>query len=192
MKHITSILFVILILLAIIFLIACQNNELSKINPEIGLNGSFETVEGGYPVNWTFFPNPETNASIRVILDSEDVLEGKYSLKLVVQQQDKIPGFRSRRVAVEAGKRYKLTMSIKAVGCTFRVNRIIQDRMGKKNLRTKIIANTSTSSGDWQDYDETLDIIKGESYVLLIFLVEGTGEFWSDNIQLRELANNQR
>lgn len=170
-----------------IFLVSCQRDELSKSSPAAGLNGSFEAAEEGYPINWAFFPNPESSTSLQVALDSEDVVDGKHSLKLVVKQNDKTTGFRSRRIPVQSGKKYRLAMSVKADGCTLKVNRIVQDPSGKKNLRSNIIANTEQPSATWQQHEETLTVAEGEAYVLLIFLIDGTGTLWCDNVQLEEI-----
>jgi hypothetical protein len=91
MKRIITIIFVILIGATALFLASCQSDELVKSDPVAEFNGSFETSEDGYPVNWAFFPNPESNISFQVTLDSEDVVEGKHSLKLVVKQNGKTP-----------------------------------------------------------------------------------------------------
>jgi len=187
MKRIITISFVILIGATALFLASCQSDELVKSDPVAEFNGSFETSEDGYPVNWAFFPNPESNISFQVTLDSEDVVEGKHSLKLVVKQNGKTPGFRSRRIPVQSGKKYKLTMSVKADGCIVKIRRIVQDKSGKTNLRANYIFNIREPSTKWQKYEETLVVTEGEAYVLLIFLIDGAGTLWCDNIQLEEM-----
>ena len=187
MKRIVTIVAVVAVGASAILLASCQRNEVSKDNPAAGLNGSFETVEDGYPANWAFFPNPESNTFFQAVLDSENVVDGKHSLKLVAKQNDKTTGFRSRRIPVQSGKTYKLAMSVKADGCTLKVNRIVQDSSGKKNLRAKIIVNTSKPSAKWEKHEETLSVAEGEAYVLLVFLIDGTGTLWCDNVQLEEI-----
>jgi hypothetical protein len=187
MKSTIQISFAILLGATAFFLVSCQRDEISKSNSAAGLNGSFEVVEDGYPVNWTFFPNPESNTSLQIALDSRDVVEGNHSLKLVAKQNNKTPGFRSRRIPVQSGRKYKLTMSVKADGCTFKVNRIIQDPWGKTNLRANIIFNTHKPSGTWQKHEETITIAEGEASVHLIFLIDGPGTLWCDNIQFEEI-----
>jgi len=187
MKRIMAISLVTLLAVVAIFLVSCQRDEFSKSNPTVGLNGSFETVENGYPVNWAFFPNPESNTSFQAVLDSENVVDGKHSLKLVAKGNDKTTGFRSRRIPVQSGKKYKLAMSVKADGCTLKVNRIVQDASGKKNLRANIIVNTRKPSAKWEKHEETLAVARGEAYVLLVFLIDGTGTLWCDNVQLEEI-----
>ena len=187
MKCIVTIAAWALIAASAIFLVSCERDELSKSNPAAGLNGSFETAEDGYPVNWAFFPNPESNASFHAVLDSENVTDGKRSLKIIAKQQEKTMGFRSRRIPVQSKKKYKFAVSIKTEGCTLKVNRIVQDQSGKKNLRSNIIVNTSKPSAKWEKHEETLSVAEGEAYVFLIFLIDGTGTLWCDNLQLEEI-----
>jgi len=188
MKRIIAISAVVIIGTTATLLTSCQRDQLSKSDPAAGLNGSFETTRDGYPVNWAFFPNPESNTSFQAVLDSENVVDGKHSLKLIVKQNDKTTGFRSRRIPVQSGKKYRLAMLVKTDGCSLKVNRIVQDISGKKNLRSNIIVNTEKRpSAKWENYEETLSVAEGESYLLLIFLIDGTGTLWCDNVQLEEI-----
>jgi hypothetical protein len=170
-----------------IFLVSCQRDEISRSYSGAGLNGGFENVEDGYPVNWTFFPDPKSNDHFKIVLDSEHVVEGAHSLKLVVKQNGKTPGFRNFRIPVKAGKKYRLSMSVKADGCTFRVNRIVQGQWGKTNMQSDIIINALKPSVEWEKYEKTIVIGDKETYVLFIFLIDGTGTFWCDDIQFEEI-----
>ena len=185
MKRIFTVSFV---TLTAIFLISCQSNELTKSNPTAGFNGSFETVEEGYPVNWTFFPNPESNTSLQVVSDSEHVKEGQRALKIVTRQPDRTTGFRSRRIPIQSGKKYKLAMSVRTYGCKLKVNRIVQNSSGKKNLRADIIVNVHTPSSEWKTYEETLSVSEDAAIVLLIFLIDGSGIVWCDDIRIEEIV----
>lgn len=176
-----------MIILAGILQSSCQRNELCKSNTAAGLNGSFETTDSGYPVNWAFFPSPDSGDFLQVSVDTSNIRDGKHSLKLVTKQSDGTTGFRSRRIPVQSGKKYNISFSVQNIGCTFKVNRIVQDSSGKKNLRAAIIAEVSTSS-DWKKYEETLTVSNDEFYVILIFLVEGSGILWCDDVKVEELT----
>jgi hypothetical protein len=188
MQRVISILTVFLIGATAIFLASCRGDQISDSDAAAVLNGSFENVEDGCPVNWAFFPNPKSTDSLQVILDSENAVDGKHSLKLEIKQNDKTPGFRSHRIPVQSGKTYKLAMSVKTDGCTYKVNRIVQDALGKTNLRADIIFNTPKPSAEWQRHEETISIAEGEACVLLIFLIEGAGSLWCDDIQFEKIG----
>ena len=181
--------FVTMGILVSLLLVACQSNELSKPDNEAGLNGSFETTDSGYPVNWAFFPNPESDDLFQVSIDTTKAQEGKQSLQLYTNQSEKTVGFRSRRVSVEPGKTYKLSFAIQNDGGNLKVRRIVQDKSGKDNRRSEIIVDTSSASSNWETFEETLEVIEGERNVVLIFLVDGPGRLWVDNVRVEEVTN---
>jgi hypothetical protein len=179
-----------LLILALVFVFpACslQSNEVSKPNSAAGLNGSFETTDSGYPVNWAFFPNPESGNNSQVSVDTTKAQDGNQSLKLTANQSERTVGFRSRRIPIQSGKTYKISFSIQSSGGTLKVNRIVQDASGKTNLRSKIIVDTSTPTSDWETFEETLVVSNDEANVVLIFLVDGPGLLWFDNVKVEEV-----
>jgi hypothetical protein len=177
-----------LVSLTAIFLTSCQSNELIKSSPAAGLNGGFETVEEGYPVNWAFFPNPESSPSLQVVSDSEHVREGQRALKIVIGKPDRIPGFRSRRIPVQSGRKYTLAMSVRTEGCKLKVNRVVLDASRTKNLRSDTIVDARDSLPEWKRYEETLAVSEDEAYVFLIFLIDGSGTLWCDDISIEEIT----
>jgi hypothetical protein len=179
-----------LLILALFFVFpACtlQSNELSKRDSAAGFNGSFETTDSGYPVNWAFFPNPESGDIFQVSVDTTKAQQGYQSLKLATKQSDRTPGFRSRRFPVQSGKTYKISFSMQNSGCSLKVRRIVQDAFGKTNIRSKIIVDTSAPTSDWKTFEETLVVSDGEAYVVLIFLVDGPGSLWIDDVKVEEV-----
>jgi hypothetical protein len=173
---------------ASILLPACQSGDLVKRHSSAGLNGGFEVTEAGVPVNWAFFPYPESDRTLQVVSDSEQVLEGSRSLNVVVRPGEKLPGFRSSQIPVQPGRNYRLSISLKNDGCSLRVNRIVQDASGKTALRRDIIIDTSTSSTQWETFEETLTVRPDEAQVLLVFLIDGSGQVWFDDVKLEGLA----
>lgn len=174
-------------ILVSLLLAACQSNELSKPDNEAGLNGSFETTDSGYPVNWAFFPNPETDDLFQVSIDTTKAQEGKQSLQLYTNQSEQTVGFRSRRVAVEPGKTYKLSFAIQNDGGHLKVRRIVQDKSGTDNRRSEIIVDTSSASSNWETFEETLAVTEGERHVVLVFLIDGPGRLWVDHVRVEEV-----
>jgi hypothetical protein len=172
-----------------LLLVSCQSNELSKSNNEAGLNGSFETTESGYPVNWAFFPNPESDVVVQISVDTTKAQEGKQSLKLATSQSEKTVGFRSRRVPVQPGRTYNISFAVQNDGCILKVRRIVQDSSGTDNRRSEIIVDFSSPTSDWKTFKETLVVSDGEASVVLIFLVDGPGTLWVDGVQVEELAD---
>jgi len=179
---------VMVLVLVGMFLVTCTGNELCKSNSSAGFNGSFEITDSGYPVNWAFFPDPESGNKFQVSVDETRVKDGSRSLKLVSKQNDITTGFRSRRVPVQAGKNYRISFWVQNVECNFKVKRIVQDRTGKTNLRSTIIADGLTATDSWRKCEETLAVSGNESNVVLIFMVTGSGTFWCDKVEVMEIT----
>jgi len=173
---------------ASLFLSACQSGELIKRHSTAGLNGGFETTDGGYPVNWAFFPNPEVDNTFQVVVDSVEVLEGNVSLRVSTMPGKKLPGFRSIRVEVQPGRDYRLSLSFKNDGCSLQVRRTMQNSFGITNLRQDTIVDTSASSIHWETFEETLSVSGEEAKVFLVFLIGGSGTVWFDDVKVEEIA----
>jgi hypothetical protein len=167
---------------------ACRSDELLKRNSTAGLNGSFEITEAGYPVNWAFFPNPEADSTLQVVLDSDQVVEGHHSLRLVIRPSQKLPALRSRQVPVQPGKHYRFSLSFKNEGCNLKVNRIVQDASGMTVRRHDLVIDTSVSSTDWETFEETLSVAQNEAQVLLVVMIDGSGTVWLDDVKLKGVA----
>ena len=188
MKKVHKLIRVELGIIVILLLISCQSNELFKHNDDAGLNGGFETTDSGYPVNWAFFPNPESDGIFRVSVDQTKAQEGEQSLELTSNQNEKTVGFRSRRVSVEPGKTYHISFAVQNDCCSLKVRRIVQDGSGTDNRRSEIIVDTSSVSSDWETLEETLLVSEGERNVMLVFLVDGLGTLWVDNVRVEEVT----
>jgi hypothetical protein len=142
---------------------ACQGDELLQRNAAAGLNGSFEITEAGYPVNWAFFPNPEADSTLSVVLDSSQVVEGSHSLKIIVRPSERLPALRSTQVRVQPETSYRFSMSFRNEGCGLKVNRIVLDASGKTVRRRDLIIDTSVSSTEWEAFEETLSVAQKRS-----------------------------
>lgn len=169
-------------------LISHQSNELIILDRSAGLNGSFEISDSGYPVNWAFGPNPEADDIFQVLLSSTKVFDEKKSLQIVTDQGERTIAIRSQRVPVQPGKTYSISFASKNDGCALKANRIIQDSSGTRVLRSDFILNTSDSTKEWSTFEEILTISDKEDSVVLIFLVDGPGSLWLDNVNIEEIS----
>jgi hypothetical protein len=163
---------------------ACQSDELLERNAAAGLNGGFEITESGYPVNWSFFPNPEADSTLQVVLDSSEVVEGSQSLRIVVRPSGRLPALRSTQVAVQPGERYRLGMSFMNQGCSLKVNRIVLDPSGMTVRRRDLIIDTSIPSTAWETFEETLSVAQNEAQVMLVIMIGGSGTVWLDDVKV--------
>lgn len=174
--------------LAAMMLVSCGSNELIRSNASAGLNGGFELMQDGYPINWAFGPNPETLPPYQVSVDTARVAEGSKSLRLVSTQDNQTKAFRSVRVPIGQGQDYRIAFSVINEGCSLRVNRIVMNAWGTTNMRSQIIAQTSETTVAWVTFEEILTPAEGEALVLLIFLIDGVGTLWCDDVRIEEYA----
>jgi hypothetical protein len=160
---------------------------LLKRDPSAEFNGGFEVAEDGIPVNWAFFPNPEADTTFQVAVDPTRAVEGTQSLNVTTSPGRILPGFRSRQVQVRVGASYRISVSLINSGSSITVNRIVQDSSGKTAMRRDAIIQTSDNIQDWRTFGETLNVAEGEAQVLLIFLIEGSGTAWFDDVRVEEI-----
>jgi hypothetical protein len=166
-------------------LASCGSSELIFSNASAGLNGGFELVEDGYPVNWAFGPDPTSNASYQVSLDPDDPVEGQQSLRIETSgTSTKV--FRSQRIAIEPGKTYRIAYSVKSEGADLRVRRTTMDFTGTTNKRSDVIGTLPGSTPDWVLQEEIITAAAGEVKVFLTFLVNGVGTLWCDDVRIEE------
>ena len=137
-----------------VLLSACQSGELIKRHSTAGLNGGFETTEAGYPVNWAFFPNPEADSTFQVAAGFRNVLEGDFSLKVTTSPGEMLPGFRSRRIEVQPGKDYRLSLSFKNEGCSLKVRRTRAGRLREDGPASRHHHRYLRALHQWETFEE--------------------------------------
>ncbi len=174
-----------LVLVALV-LASCGANEQVVSDRTAGLNGGFELLADGFPVNWAFAPNPASDDSYRISVDSSDRVEGNQSLRVTSSRGTSTKVFRSQRVLVETGKTYRIAYSVKGKGVSLEVRRTTMNSSGTTNIRSDIIGKLSSSSPDWVYQEEILAVAAGEAKVFLTFLVDGAGVLWCDDVRIEE------
>jgi len=189
-RHAIDVFYMTLIVFGLLAVSSCKKNELYVGNAEAGLNGSFEVIESGYPVNWAIFPSPENSKTTSVSLNSATACDGKYSMELVTQELKGTTGIRTRRLSVNSGSRYKISFWAMNKAGAFQVNRVIRDHSGKKNIRAKIIARSSQPTDEWQRFDDEVLIAENEKYLHLIFRVIEPGTLLIDDVVIEEVGGD--
>jgi hypothetical protein len=172
-----------------LLMISCTSDVLLKRESTVGLNGSFEITDSGYPVNWEFFPNPETNSALQVIVDTTYAVEGNQSIKLVAREIDDVVGIQSQQVQVQSGKTYRISLSVKLSGCSVWVRRATWDADSVPvNSRLAKVADDLRSPGEWQHFEDILTIPERETSIYVGLSVIGSGTVWCDDVRIEEVA----
>lgn len=174
-----------------ILLYGCTKMSETIRDESAGINGGFEVVKSGLPVNWLFY-TAETipTGEYDLIIDTNDFKEGSKSLQFSVQECSATggwhsPGFSQQFYAIP-GEKYKISFWIKNDGCEIFAkvggvspfegdyDTIIKTKEKKDNW-IKIEYYYSMPS------DEDYDNIRFELSILQ------PGTFWIDDIKIEDV-----
>ena len=130
----------------------CRPLSKSASEPSAGLNGGFEVVREGLPVQWSVY-SPETvpGAAFRIEFDEAERREGLQALRFDVAACGDEGGWRSpgiaRELEVEPGATYAVSFQIKSESCRWSA------AWGGVDAKTGELERTDTSpceEGDWR------------------------------------------
>ena len=116
----------ILTILASVLLSGCDEFSESRQDKTAGINGSFEVVESGLPVNWSVYtPKSIPTGDFDLIIDTIEYKDGKQSLKFLVRECSSRGGWLSPGLFQEykatPGETYRVSFWVKNDGAEFRV-----------------------------------------------------------------------
>jgi len=186
-------------LLTSLLLIGCKST-MSVINTDKneGMNGGFESVKDGLPVNWYFYTEeivkkyaPDTDFDI--ITDTAEYIEGKQSLKFLVRDCSGNyghygPGF-FKEFKADPGETFKVSYWIKNEGCEFLIKVYAVSAFKAED------GNTDQSKEDipeWRKYEQTYTITEKKMWALRFQLnILQPGTFWIDDLKIEKITNSQ-
>lgn len=167
----------------------------------MGFNGGFEMVRNGLPANW-YLRAPEGN--LKHALDTENVIEGKQSLKLVV---DKV-GQRSASVwqtfrPVKA-KPYKVSFWLKNQGCKIDLSignegpyyiLWTQSKAEAQDLAAHppigaLLGEKETGADTWRQFEYIYDVPKTDRTIRFDLRITQPGTLWIDDVRVQEVQTN--
>ena len=179
-------------LLITLFLAGCTRMSEHEKDPGAGLNGGFEVVKNGLPVNWLMYtPNTAPEADFDIILDREDYKEGKQSLKFEVRESTgrggwHAPGFTNE--FFDTGRfygpgKYLVSFWIKNDGTTFNVS---AGGVAEKTGGMETLIETGASIDEWTYYEFVVEVPE-EHWLRLQLNVLKPGNFWIDDVRISAL-----
>lgn len=184
-KHLT----IILSLIMLIFM-GCKQMSESVIDKSAGLNGGFEIIQNDLPVNWLVYsPNTVPDSDFKIILDNENFIEGKQSLKFEVNRCQNTggwysPGFTNQFHEVGSFKgeaSYKVKFWIMNDGTRFRIN---AGGVSALEGEMKTVLVDDEDIGQWKMFEFIVDVPKGMELRLELNILE-PGTFWIDDVQIK-------
>lgn len=164
----------------------CRALSESVIDPSAGLNGGFEIVESGLPVNWLVYtPRTIPTGDYDLILDTLEYKGGKQSLMFRVRDcsaagGSRSPGF-SKEYEANGGSTYTLGFWVKNDGAEFRV------RIGgvtAKEGHYETVVQTRENIGTWRYYEHQFVMPPEFDRLRLVVNVLSPGTFWIDEISI--------
>jgi len=177
--------------LVIVFLIALLSIGCNKLSETIhddkaGMNGDFEVVKSGLPVNWLFYTvNTVEEGDFEIIIDKEEYKEGLQSLKFEVKDCSAIGGNKSPGLCQEfdaiPGQAYKVSFWVKNEGAEF-IARI--GGCAPKTGNVETIVKSKDSTVDWQLIEHEFIIPREYESMRFELNVLQPGSFWVDDIRI--------
>lgn len=172
--------------LVMVLLSSCRALSESVIDPSAGLNGGFEIVDSGLPVNWLVYtPRTVPTGDFDLVVDTLQYKGGNQSLMFHVRECSSAGGHRSpgisREYEAEAGEIYTLGFWVQNDGAEFRV-RIGGVTAEKGEFET--VVQTKETISTWRYYEHQYAMPSGFDRLRLVVNVLSPGTFWIDEISI--------
>lgn len=198
------------IILIAVALIGCNRFSVMEADESAGFNGGFENVKAGLPVNWYFIgPDLMKNGDVEISLDTEDAIEGKHSLKLLVRRTDpadlwKCPGLFQVLRPAKAKHSYKVSFWLKNQGCSS-ISLTIRNEgkdhfLGlseaeKKDMVEhppikKTLGEEDTATNSWHQFEYTYVVPETDGSIRFELHVMQPGTLWIDDIRIEEVLTD--
>jgi hypothetical protein len=160
----------------------------SVTNTRAGLNGSFEHIENGLPVNWLVYtPHTVKNADFDILPDTMDPKEGKQSMLFRVRKCAATGGWRSpglaREIDASPGETYKISVWVKNSGAQFKIKVNAANAFEAAQGQTTI---SSDQISEWRKLEYTCQIPNRMTRLRMELNVLSPGSFWVDNIEVEK------
>lgn len=157
------------------------------------MNGSFETIKKGLPINWYYYaPQTVSNSDFDIQIDSTLSKDGKLSLKFQVKECQSTGGWHSpgffKEFKVIPGETYKVSFWVINHGCTFQV--YLQTGMkGNPGIFETLIRTKETYS-EWKYFEYSIQIPNTNDNIRFEANILSPGTIWFDDIRITGLNDN--
>lgn len=161
----------------------------SIIDKKVGTNGSFENIKNNLPINWLVYtPNTTGEGNFDFTYDTENVKEGKQSLKLSVKTCSEKGGWHSpgiaQEISVNPNEEYKISFWLKNSESTFLINmNCVNATTESKHLTLKSSENIS----EWKYFEYNYKVPDKMNKLRIEMNVIKPGTFWIDDIKVEKL-----
>lgn len=172
--------------LAIVLLSACGETSDYREDVAAGLNGSFEVVQEGLPVNWYFYtPDTVPDGDFEIVLDSSGPRNGKQSLKFAVRDCSGeggrySPGF-FQEFDAAPGETYTVSFWARNEGTTFSSG---LQGVGQETSESEgLVVERSESFSNWRYFEYRYEMPDQERLRFEISVL-APGDLWVDDVRI--------
>lgn len=168
----------------------CTRMSLREKNESAGLNGSFEIVQSGLPVNWYFHYPPLKNKDTEVSLDQTAAVAGKQSLKFVVHRVGAGRGWRSpglfQVMPAKSKRTYKATFWLKNQGSEVLV--VIRSEKPKMAppVQRRVLGDEETGTNTWRQFEYVYTVPEDYDNIRFELGIVKPGALWIDDVRIEE------
>ncbi len=180
---------------------ACDPISLREVDEAAGLNGGFEAVvplrgvdgvHGGIPVNWYFHGRPLQNGAAELTLDTESPPEGRYSLRLDVQEADSVAGARTpgffQVVPAEPQVTYRISFWLRIRDA--RVLLVLRSESASEATRGRAqpLDEAAAGADRWRRFEYIYSVPEGFQNIRFELDVTRPGTVWVDDVRIEDVT----
>ncbi len=162
--------------------------SITKKGDDCKMNGSFEIIKDGYPVNWAFY-SPETvpYSDFNIVSDTIQYKDGKRSLQFHINKcGDSIGGWHSpgffKEFKVIPGEVYKVSLWVINKNCRLRVK--VETGMKGVPGISKTFISTQATFSEWKYFEDSLQIPAKNYNIRFEANILSPGSIWFDAIKI--------
>lgn len=165
---------------------ACRPLSEEVRDPSAGMNGGFEEVQSGLPVNWLVYsPATIPTGSYELLFDDADFKEGQQSLRFHVRECSAEGGWRSpgltREFPAEPGTTYAVRFWVKTEGCDWKVT------IGGVTAMTgeyETLRSSETPAGAWHHVEREYTVKPEYDRLRFELSITSPGDVWIDDVRV--------
>jgi len=147
-------------------------------------NGNFEEVQNGKPVAWAFAYRLGDEKEA-LSLDEHDPHEGKYSARIVHNNQDSYNTI-SQSLKVEPGQDYVLTAYVRAENIKAKAGGIGARVFVGDEKGNTLAAGIVSAHGKWHLVTVKFNSKTNKNVGISLYLHQASGKVWFDDVKLQK------
>jgi len=170
-----------------IVLSGCEPMSIMIKGDDCRMNGSFEKVKKGLPVNWYYYaPQTVPNGDFEILCDSSIFKDGNISLKFRIKECESAGGWHSpgffKEFKVIPGEKYKVGLWVINHGCSFQVN--LQTGMKGIPGISQTVIRTEDTYPEWKYIEQDIIIPATNDNLRFEVNILSPGTIWFDDIRI--------